>query len=205
MDIEITDTTDDTIQFDLDGATPALANALRRTLIGDVPTLAIEDVTVTRNTSGLFDEIVAHRLGLLPWRFNPDKYTFREECECDGEGCPQCTVHMALQQEGPGPVIAGDIAVADDEVESANPESVVLTLNEEGAVDLEAEAILGYGKDHAKWQAANAAYSYDDDAETFHFTVESVSGIAPRAIVLQALDRLDEHLDAFEDAVDAAE
>ncbi|MFB6076551.1 MAG: DNA-directed RNA polymerase subunit D, partial [Candidatus Nanohaloarchaea archaeon] len=65
MEITITDETDDTVEFDIEDASPAFANALRRTMIGDVPTLAIETVTVTENNSGLFDEILAHRLGLL--------------------------------------------------------------------------------------------------------------------------------------------
>lgn len=194
MEITVTDETDDTVEFDLEGVSPAFANALRRTMIGNVPTLAIEDVTVTANNSGLFDEILAHRLGLLPWEFDPDKY----DMEAD-EDDPRGAVHMALQQEGPGAVTARDIAVPNDDVEPANPDAVIVELAEDASLDMEMTARLGQGKEHAKWQAANAAYAYSDD--TFHFTVESVSGLSPRTIVERALDHLEEQVDAFEDAI----
>ena len=52
--------------FDVTGVTPGFLNSIRRTLMALVPKLAIEDVTIYDNTSALFDEMVAHRLGLLP-------------------------------------------------------------------------------------------------------------------------------------------
>lgn len=199
MDITITDETDDTVEFDFEGGNPAMANALRRTMIGDIPTIAVENVTFTANNSGLFDEIIAHRLGLLPWQFEEGKYEFRDECDCE-DGCPNCTVHLALQAEGPGAVTADDLSAPADDVAPANPEAKIVDLKEDGELELEAEAVLGVGKDHAKWQAANVSYAYEDD--TFHFTVESVSGIPPREIVTRALDRLEDAVDGFEEAVD---
>lgn len=200
MDITITDESDDTITFELEDATPAFANALRRTMIGDVPTLAIEDVTINQNKSGLFDEIIAHRLGMVPWEFDPDNYKTREECDCE-DGCAQCTVTMVLDKEGEGTVTAGDMTVTDDEVTAANPDMKIVDLQEDSAIELEATAQLGRGKDHAKWQAANAAYAYEEGEDTFTFQVESVSGLPPRRIVLDAVDELRTHVNAFEDAL----
>lgn len=199
MEIEIIEEDGDTLEFELTGVEPEFANALRRTMIGNVPTLAIEDVIITENNTGLFDEILAHRLGMLPWKFDPEKYSNPEECDCE-DGCPQCEVGMALQKEGPGNVTAGDISVPSDDVESANPETLVTELREDGRLELEATAQLGVGKDHAKWQAANASYTYEDD--TFHFTVESVSGLEPREIVSSAVDVLREDLDRFEESAE---
>jgi DNA-directed RNA polymerase subunit D len=203
MDVTITDESDDTITFELSDTTPAFANALRRTMIGDIPTLAVEDVRITQNSSGLFDEIVAHRLGLVPWEFEPDKYNTREDCDCD-DGCPQCTVSMVLDKEGPATVTAEDLQVTDDEVDPANPETKIVDLADEKAIELEADAILGRGKDHAKWQAANASYSYEEDGDTFTFTVESVSGLAPRTIVHEAVSQLRGQMDSFDESVQEA-
>lgn len=50
------------------GIDASLANAIRRILIAEVPTLAIEQVYVNNNTSILADEVLAHRLGLVPLR-----------------------------------------------------------------------------------------------------------------------------------------
>ncbi|KAL6248880.1 DNA-directed RNA polymerase core subunit rpc40 [Rhinocladiella similis] len=52
--------------FSLIGVDAAIANAFRRILIAEVPTLAIEKVYVSNNTSVIADEVLAHRLGLIP-------------------------------------------------------------------------------------------------------------------------------------------
>ncbi|KAG7558306.1 hypothetical protein FFLO_02776 [Filobasidium floriforme] len=63
--------TPSSIEFDLIGVDASIANSLRRTLIAEVPTIAIESVYVYNNTSIMQDEVLAHRLGLLPIKFDP--------------------------------------------------------------------------------------------------------------------------------------
>ena len=43
----------------------SLANALRRS-VNEIPILAIDEVDIYRNDSALYDEIIAHRFGLVP-------------------------------------------------------------------------------------------------------------------------------------------
>ncbi len=54
------------MEFDLIGVDASVANALRRIMISEVPTMAIENVYMYNNTSVMHDEILAHRLGLIP-------------------------------------------------------------------------------------------------------------------------------------------
>ena len=54
--------------FSLVGVDASLANAFRRILIAEIPTLAIENVFIENNTSVIQDEVLAHRLGLIPFR-----------------------------------------------------------------------------------------------------------------------------------------
>ena len=88
-------------EFVIEGVNHAFANALRRTLVADIPKLAIDEVTIYDNTSALFDEMVAHRLGLMPVPTDPELFNFRDQCTCGGEGCPSCTVLFTLSKEGP--------------------------------------------------------------------------------------------------------
>lgn len=53
------------------GVEPPLANALRRILIAEIPTMAIEKVEMWQNTSIIPDENLAHRIGLVPIYANP--------------------------------------------------------------------------------------------------------------------------------------
>ncbi|KAI5294134.1 DNA-directed RNA polymerase core subunit rpc40 [Ascosphaera acerosa] len=52
--------------FSLIGVDASIANALRRIIISEVPTLAIETCYIHNNTSVIQDEVLAHRLGLIP-------------------------------------------------------------------------------------------------------------------------------------------
>ncbi|KAL8920946.1 MAG: hypothetical protein Q9208_005972 [Pyrenodesmia sp. 3 TL-2023] len=59
------------ISFSLIGIDASIANAFRRILLAEIPTLAIEYVFVHNNTSIVQDEVLAHRLGLVPLTGNP--------------------------------------------------------------------------------------------------------------------------------------
>jgi DNA-directed RNA polymerase alpha subunit len=54
--------------FSLIGLDASIANAFRRILIAEIPTLAIENVYIENNTSVIQDEVLAHRLGLIPFK-----------------------------------------------------------------------------------------------------------------------------------------
>lgn len=76
-DIRIKKLDAEEIVFDLIGAEPPLANALRRILIAEIPTMAIEKVELWQNTSIIPDENLAHRLGLVPLAVDPRHFEFR--------------------------------------------------------------------------------------------------------------------------------
>ena len=69
--VEVQSLDEEQIVFDLIGIDAALANAFRRILLAEVPTMAIEKVFVLNNTSMIQDEVLAHRLGLIPIRADP--------------------------------------------------------------------------------------------------------------------------------------
>jgi len=61
--------------FDLIGVDASIANAFRRILISELPTMAIEHVYIKNNTSIIQDEVLAHRLGLIPIKADPRLFT----------------------------------------------------------------------------------------------------------------------------------
>ena len=93
------------IKFILSETDTSMANALRRIMIGEVPTLAIDLVEFHENTTVLNDEYIAHRLGLIPLRYQPpdsikgkdcqDVFNPHYECVCY-DRCPRCSVEFEL-------------------------------------------------------------------------------------------------------------
>lgn len=140
---------------------PSLVNAIRRTLVADVPKMAIEDVTLYDNTSGLFDEIVAHRLGLIPIPTDLATFVPRAECTCKGAGCANCTLRYTLSKEGPTMVLSGDLMPENPAYTVPDPKIPIVELLENQRLILEVEAIIGNGKMHAKYQpVSGAGYKY---------------------------------------------
>lgn len=73
LKIKIESTKENEMEFDMIGVTPAFANSFRRIMICEVPSMAIEKVHIHNNTSIIQDEILAHRLGLIPLRGELDE------------------------------------------------------------------------------------------------------------------------------------
>ena len=72
-------TKEDRVVFDLINAPPSHANALRRTLLADVPSMAFDLVGVDQNTSVMPDEVMCHRIGLIPLNVDSSLFQFPPE------------------------------------------------------------------------------------------------------------------------------
>jgi DNA-directed RNA polymerase subunit D len=121
-------------------------------MIGEVPTLAIEDVRIYDNTSALFDEMLAHRLGLIPIKTDLSSYTTQEKCSCGGAGCPGCTSTYTLSVEGPRTVMSSDLIPQDPKAAPVYGNIPIVKLTKGQKLVLEARAVLNTGRAHAKWQ-----------------------------------------------------
>lgn len=131
-------------------------NSLRRIMLADLPKLAVNNIVIYDNTSALFDEIVAHRLGLVPIPTDLSLLTFKDECVCKGKGCPNCTVRYTLSKEGEGTIYSGDLQPAEKSWAIKEDKIPLVELYGDQRLILEVEAVLGRGRDHAKWQPVQA-------------------------------------------------
>lgn len=83
--VEVIRLTEEVMEFDMVGIDPSIANAFRRILIAEVPTMAIEKVLIANNTSIIQDEVLAHRLGLIPLRVDPNLFDYLSENDAPNE------------------------------------------------------------------------------------------------------------------------
>ncbi len=190
MKLSVMEKTGKRLVFKVDGVNEAFVNALRRIMVSEISVMSVEDVYFEINTSGFFDEVIAHRLGLIPLTYDSAIYTPKNECKCEGKGCSRCEVVLALEREGPCVVKSGDLKSTDETVKPTNPNIPIVEMLEGQKIKLEASAQLGKGMEHSKWQAAIASYS-QSAKESFIFKIETVSGLSAPEVLEKAMDVLE--------------
>ena len=143
-EVEFIERGDRQARFLVRGATPAFANGIRRAIIADVPTLSIDTVRFIENSSVMFDEQLGLRLGLVPLSTPLGEFE-------EGD-----TVTLSLDVSGPGTAYSGDLVSSDEMVQPADDNVPIIDLKDDQRLELEADAVLSTGKDHAKHQGGVA-------------------------------------------------
>ena len=175
------------IRILLTETTTAQVNSIRRALIADVPKLAITRVDfaqginqdnstgeVHESVNSLPDEVIAHRLAMIPIPTHPEEgIVFPEDCDnCKDmvekdKGCPSCQILYSLKVQGHPKdsdeefkyVYASDLTVISDPMFGLMEEHqrIPITLLSKGQyLQFYAFATLGRGRDHAKWSPVAA-------------------------------------------------
>jgi DNA-directed RNA polymerase subunit D len=254
LKIKILEKNDTELRFLLEDSNPQFANALRRVTIGEIPILTIGTVDFTTNDSVLYNEIIAHRLGLIPIVFDTEDFELKEDSE---EGSSSTEVIFAINKKGPGMVYSKDMKSSNPSVKPLYDNIPIVELFGDQKLKLEASATLGKGVNHARYQAASTFYRYypsakvngkianvdeviracpkdaikfsDDkisvsdkcdlcqecvkaakpegaleivgDDKKFLVTVESISGLRPEVIVLEAIEIIKKKAKEFDKEV----
>lgn len=157
MDVEVVSSTDEQLRFVVKGIEPTFMNTLRRIIMADVAIPAIEKVYIAENTSVLYDDILAHRLGLIPLK-GGESLILTEKCDCDRKGCAKCESILTMEVEAKEDnfmVYSGRLK-SEGSLFPANNNIPLAELNAGQKMTLEAHAKLGTGRQHAKWQPVSA-------------------------------------------------
>jgi len=207
---KVLEDTGNSVTIQLEGVDRSYANAVRRFCISEVPSMAIDDVVILENSSVLYDEILAHRLGMVPIRTDLERYVLPEKCDCGSPlGCNKCRVLLVLDATGKERVTtiySGDLVSEDREMRPISETIPLVKLARGQTVKLEAYARLGRGKEHAKWQPCTVAVLTDGKPDgNLNLMVESVGGLPARQIVLKAIKLLGEKLKEIQTSVGGVE
>lgn len=160
MRIEISKAKGQEMEFILAESTPAFANSLRRAAMYEVPVMAIDEVEFLVNDSAMYDEVIAHRLAMIPIKTPSKGYKMPEKCGCKEGRCPQCSVEFRVKAQGPATVTSADLKSSDEEVVPVSPDIPIVKLEKGQRLEFTAIARLGLGKNHAKWQPGLVSYKY---------------------------------------------
>ncbi len=217
--IRIINSDNESLKIRIDNIDIAVVNSLRRVMMSDIRTLAIDSVRFYKNTSVLHDEFIAHRLGLLVINSNMiDNIT----CECGtnptnnpnptnpnpNPTCNICTYLLRLDvvcDTDSSVCVTAGMLKGDHEVTCVNFDSMIARLNPGEEISLDAIIKIGRGKTHAKWSPVCAieykaieykdSYNYGEMATSHTLKVESSGSLDPLKILLKAFDIITKKLD----------
>lgn len=180
----------------------SFVNSVRRSLVSMVPCLALHEIDFHMGSLGsyvdeesgdereyesisaMFNEIVAHRIGMLP--IPTDEKTIEAFGDSIGDDSKQPDIMYSLHKQGPCTVYSGDLEPVSGDDSLVIPETNVpiVKLAEGQAILVYAKAKMGNAQKHTKWQCAVAPRFYQAP------TITVSSGKGSKAI-FDILDKKD--------------
>ncbi len=198
----------------------SLANAIRRSAL-EIPIMAIDEVEIFKNDSALYDEMIAHRIGLIPIK---TEKAIKE-------------TKFKLKEKGPKTVYSSDIHPSI----GTDYELPIVILDQDQEFEIIANAKLGKGIEHIKYSPGLIYFRHNVDEDILDYVhinedgkvsfeeeelkvknlseeqmnkirktkevkelelnIESWGQISAKDIFLRSIDILDENLKEFEKAM----
>jgi len=169
--------------FLVKGTSPAEVNTIRRITTNKVHTMAMDTIEIIENTSAVYNEMLAHRLGLIVLKTDLKSYFIQKECKCNGEGCARCTLQLTLEAEGPCTVYADQIKSKDPEVIPVHPKTPITKLLKNQKLKFIATAKLGSGKEHIKFSPGLIYYKGNPEIKINKITnAKEIAAVCPRQV-----------------------
>lgn len=157
---------DDKVVFSAE-ISDSLANTIRR-YVNEIETLAVDEIEVHKNDSALYDETIAHRIGLVPLKAG------------------KAEANLKLSVNKAGNVYSGDLKGADVVFDKIP----LTTLNDGQEIELIAKAKLGKGSEHAKFAPGAMFYRNVTEITLDKQFLEEIKRICPDCEIKEKGDKI---------------
>ena len=128
----------------------------------------------------MFDEYIAHRIGLVPIRTPGKGYNDTDE------------IVFTLDATGPKTIYSKELESSDKDVRVANENIPIMKLADGQRLRVEGKALMGNARKHAKFQAG--LVTFEQSKDTYEFYIETFGQMSPKEIINKAFDAIKEEL-----------
>ena len=163
--MEITEEKDNQISFKVK-INESLGNAIRR-YVNQIPTPAVDEVEIIKNDSPLYDETIAHRIGLIP--IKEDK-SVKEDSE----------IKLKLETKKEGAVYSGELTGKMKVVYDSIP---ITFLNKNQEIEVIGYVKFGKGEAHAKFSPGLIFYRNVVDVKIDGNCPKEIVNVCPKEIL----------------------
>ncbi len=132
-----------------------VANSIRRVIMSEVRTIAIDDVFIFKNSSVLNDDTLAHRLGLIPLKTTRKK--IKKLVDAEDETDYVTLVLNVSAKDKFTTVYSRDLKSKDRAVKPVSGDIEIAKLAPGQTIEAELWARVGSGSEHAKWSPVSVA------------------------------------------------
>jgi DNA-directed RNA polymerase subunit D len=181
--MELIKNSDNYMELKINNISTALANSLRRTMISDTETIAIDILKIISSKGLVLDEMIAHILGLIPLRrtnrlVSSANFTLKKVND---------TNELLY-------VYSGDLVCDTEDVFVSDKNIIITILGPGHEIDLIAEACVGTEKIHSKWNpTCGLSYKLNKDL-SYTFFIETNSNMTSDEVFRESIDTLKESL-----------
>ena len=166
---------------------------LRRILLSQICTMAIEFVEIDKNSSALPDETIAHRLGLLPIQCQDvDTFSGMDECICEKEsGCTNCSIPFTLDVTGKSKnryqVTSDDIHFEGKTLKVTTSRIPIFFLRKGETVIIKGKIKKATGGIHSKWSPVTSSVTFSEiKKDTYRLSFEGIGQLNNEEIIRKA-------------------
>lgn len=157
------------------------ANAIRRTIISQISSIVIDTIYIKENDSSICDEMIAHRIGLIPLK----KTTLD----------PTTEFKIKLEQIGPKRVYSRDI-IFPSGIEAVSPDIIILNLGHNEIIKLTGTTEEGtpIDQNHSKFSVSCGTTYKKLSDNSFHLKIETTGSISAKDALLKSIEIIKEDI-----------
>lgn len=183
--------------YEFSNCNTAFINGLRRIILTELDCVAIDKVLVYKNKQVMESEILVHRLGLLPLRWNKDIQkenvgNIRFSCDITNYDNKIKTVYnddITIRSDDP--------SISNSSIQFLYPKTPITKLRKGDHIHFDCWCDVSNAVEHAKYKVVSNCFHKHINPTTFQLIIETIGNYSNDEILSNALLYLNNKLTTF--------